>query len=187
MGQPHLASRRQELLAGVSGSVLEIGVGTGLNLTHYPPHVRKITSVDPHAGMNKLLARRVRQSAMEVDHRMLGGEELPFADATFDCVVSTWTLCSVQDVERTVWELFRVLKPTGRFLFLEHGASDDPKSRRWQQRLNWLQLRLAGCRLDLNVRELLARQPFASVEMANFYLENTPKTHGYMYRGVATK
>jgi ubiquinone/menaquinone biosynthesis C-methylase UbiE len=187
MSQPHLAKRRSQLLASADGEILEIGVGTGLNLPHYPAHVRKIAAVDPNPGMGKLLRRRVAETGMNVDHRAVGGEELPFQDATFDCVVSTWTLCSVQDAGRAVAELYRVLKPSGRFLFLEHGLSDMPKVRTWQRRLNWLQMLLAGCRLDLNVRELLACQPFSSVRIDNFYLEKTPKTHGYMYQGVATK
>jgi ubiquinone/menaquinone biosynthesis C-methylase UbiE len=118
---------------------------------------------------------------------MLGGEHLPFADESFDCVVSSWTLCSVRSGERAVAELFRVLRPGGRFLFIEHGLSDDPKVQRWQRRLNRLQWCLAGCRLDQDVRELVDGQPFRAVEMDTFYAERTPKTHGYMYRGIACK
>ena len=187
MDQPHLAKHRKQLLAHAAGEVLEIGVGTGLNLPHYPEHVRKITSVDPNPGMNKLLLNRIKQTGIVADHRILGGEQLPFDDATFDCVVSTWTLCSIPEVERAMRELYRVLKRGGRFLFLEHGLSDIPKVQTWQRRLNWLQQFIAGCRLDLNIRELLAGQPFAAVEIENFYLEKTPKTHGFMYQGVATK
>lgn len=187
MNQPHFAEHRKQLLANVGGEVLEIGVGTGLNLSHYPDRVRKITTVDPNPGMNKLLLNRIKQTGMDADHRILGGEQLPFDDATFDCVVSTWTLCSIRDVERAMRELYRVLKRGGQFLFLEHGLSDVPKVRTWQRRLNWLQMFIAGCRLDLNVSELLADQPFASVEIETFYLQKTPRTHGYMYQGVATK
>jgi ubiquinone/menaquinone biosynthesis C-methylase UbiE len=187
MSQPQLAELRKQLLSHAAGEVLEIGVGTGLNLPHYPEHVRKITTVDPNPGMNQFLRTRLKQTGIVADHRILGGEQLPFADAAFDCVVSTWTLCSIADVERAMREIYRVLRRGGRFLFLEHGLSETPKIQSWQRRLNWLQKFIAGCRLDLNVRDLLQSQPFDSVEIGTFYLERTPKTHGFMYRGLATK
>ena len=85
-------------------------------------------------------------------------------------------------------ELFRVLKPGGRILFLEHGISPDAKVVKWQRRMNWLQRIVGdGCILTLDVPELLSTQPFTSVKIDNFYMEETPQTHGYMYRGVATK
>jgi hypothetical protein len=85
-------------------------------------------------------------------------------------------------------ELFRVLRPGGQFLFLEHGLSPDPGVQKWQHRLNWLQMRLAdGCRLNRNIKSLVADQPFCSVQCTEFYLQPAPKTHGYTYRGTATK
>ena len=110
------------------------------------------------------------------------------SEGTFDCVVSTFTLCSVEGVDKAISEVYRVLRPGGRFLFLEHGLSPDPNVQKWQRRLNWLQQHLAdNCHLDRNMRELVSRQPFSSVEAAEFYLEKGPRTHGYIYRGVATK
>lgn len=186
--KPHWIKHRKEQLASAEGEVLEIGVGTGLNLPHYPAQVRKITTVDPNPGMNRRLQRRIEEMGIDVDKRISSSEELPFEDATFDYVVSTMTLCSIPDVQRAMGELFRVLRPDGRILFLEHGLSPDEKVSKWQHRLNWFQGKLAdGCRLDLDVRGLLASQPFESVEMDNFYMEKTPRTHGYMYRGVAVK
>jgi ubiquinone/menaquinone biosynthesis C-methylase UbiE len=188
MSDPRMAKLRKEVLADVSGTVLEIGFGTGLNLAHYPEHIRTITTVDPNPGMNKLARRRVAQSGMVVDQRVLSGEELPFEGGTFDRVVSTWTLCSIHEVGRALGEVYRVLKPDGRFLFLEHGLSDDPKVQRWQCRLNWLQKHLAeGCRLDLDVEAVVKAQPFRSFEIDRFVMERTPKTHGTMYRGMANK
>jgi ubiquinone/menaquinone biosynthesis C-methylase UbiE len=97
-------------------------------------------------------------------------------------------LCSIEEVARAVREVYRVLKAGGRFLVLEHGLSPAPKVQKWQHRLNWLQMRLAGgCHLDRDMRALVTAQPFASVQMDEFYIEKIPKTHGYMYRGVATK
>jgi ubiquinone/menaquinone biosynthesis C-methylase UbiE len=135
LDQPFVARYRRELLAEAGGAILELGSGTGLNLPLYPEHVRKITTVDPNIGMNHRAQRRIRQAPIEVDQRALGGERLPFADATFDCVVSTWTLCSIARVEQALAEVYRVLRPGGRFLFLEHGLSPEPGVRKWQHRL----------------------------------------------------
>lgn len=188
LDRPAVARHRRAVLAQAGGDTLEIGLGTGLNLPCYPAHVRTITAVDPNAGMHRLARRRAEQTGVAVDQRVLGGEQLPFADASFDCVVSTFTLCSIDEVGRALGEVYRVLRPGGRFLFLEHGLSPEPGVRKWQRRLNWLEMRLAdGCRLDRNIKELIAAQPFVSVEAAESYLEKTPRTHGYLYRGTAVK
>ena len=188
LNTPLVAQHRRELLSNVSGEILEIGFGTGLNLPHYPNHVRKITVVDPNPGMHGLAQKQVRQTPIEVDQRILSGEQLPFENETFDCAISTFTLCSIQDVRRALAEVYRVLRPGGRFLLLEHGLCPDPQVQKWQRRLNWLQRHLAdNCHLDRNMRELVATQPFASIEIEEFYLEKTPRTHGYLYRGMARK
>jgi len=188
MDRPLLAKHRQRLLGTVYGDVLEVGFGTGLNLPHYPAQVRRITTVDPNAGMHRLAQRRIRRSKIEVDQRVLSSERLPFEGERFDCAVSTFTLCSIEDVGQALSEVYRVLKPGGKFLFLEHGLSPDPNVQKWQRRLNWLEMRVAaGCHLDRNMKELVSAQPFSSVEVEEFCLEETPKTHGYMFRGIATK
>ncbi|QDV37594.1 class I SAM-dependent methyltransferase [Tautonia plasticadhaerens] len=188
MRRPDMARLRGEVLVGVGGDVLEIGFGTGLNLAYYPEHVRRITAVDPNPGMTGLARRRIAGAGIEVDLRALGGEALPFEDETFDCVVSTWTLCSIAEVGRALGEVYRVLRPGGRFLFLEHGLGDDPGVRRWQRRLTPIQRRLAdGCRLDLDVEAVVRGQPFGHVEVDRFLLERTPRLLGSMYRGVATR
>ncbi|MDA7978846.1 MAG: class I SAM-dependent methyltransferase [Pirellulales bacterium] len=188
MDKPFWAKYRREQLAHVHGEILEIGVGTGLNLPHYPTHVRKITTADPNPGMNKRLQRRIAETEINVDKRVISSEELPFDNETFDCVVSTLTLCSIPDREQAMGELFRVLRPSGRIHFLEHGISPDAKIAKWQRRLNWLQQRFSdGCSLLVDLPKLLATQPFASIEIDNFYMEQTPRTHGYMYRGTAQK
>ncbi len=188
LSKSFLAEHRRKVLATSYGEVLEIGFGTGLNLPYYPEQVRKITTVDPNAGMHRLAQKRIELAGIEVDQRVLSSERLPFENNTFDCVVSTFTLCSIEHVNQAVGEVYRVLKPGGRFLFLEHGLSPEPRVQRWQRRLNWLQMRLAGgCRLDRNIKQLVAAQPFSPVETEELYLEQTPKTHGYIYRGTASK
>ena len=160
LDRPFVARYRRELLAHASGNILEIGFGTGLNLPYYPAHVCKLTIVDPNAGMYRRARRRIKQTGIEVDWRVLGGERLPFEDGTFDGVVSTFTLCSIEEVAQALREVYRVLKPGGRFLFLEHGLSPEPKVQKWQRRLNWLQMRLAdGCHLDRDMRALVTAEP----------------------------
>jgi ubiquinone/menaquinone biosynthesis C-methylase UbiE len=188
LDRPVVAKYRRELLAHAGGNILEIGFGTGLNLACYPSHVHKITTVEPNIGMYRRARRRIKQTGIEVEQRHLGSERLPFEDGTFDCIVCTFTLCSIEDVGQALREAYRVLRAGGKFLFLEHGLSPEPKVQKWQSRLNWLQVRLAdGCHLDRNMKELVAGQPFSAVEIEEFYLEGTPRTHGYLYRGIATK
>jgi ubiquinone/menaquinone biosynthesis C-methylase UbiE len=186
--RPNWAKHRKEQLASVRGEILEIGAGTGLNLPHYPRSVRKITTAEPNPGMNRRLRRRIDATGIEVDKQVVRCESLPFDEATFDCVVSTLTLCSIADVRQAMREVFRVLKPGGRMVFLEHGISPDRNVAKWQRRLNWLEKRLAGgCILTLDVPAILATQPFRTVAIDTFQMDNTPKTHGSMYRGSATK
>jgi ubiquinone/menaquinone biosynthesis C-methylase UbiE len=188
LDRPFIARHRRELLAHAYGDVLEIGFGTGLNLPHYPECVRKITTVDPNIGMHRMAQRWIRRSGIEVEQRVLSSERLPFQDITFDCVVSTFTLCSIEDVNQALSEVYRVLKSGGKFLFLEHGLSPEPGVQKWQRRLNWLEMWLAvGCCLDRNIQALVAAQPFSSLQVEEFYLGRFPKTHSYMYRGTATK
>jgi ubiquinone/menaquinone biosynthesis C-methylase UbiE len=188
LDRPFVARYRRELLAHAGGDILEIGFGTGLNLPCYPAGVRKITSVEPNPGMQRRARRRITQTGIEVDQRLLGSERLPFDEGAFDCVVSTFTLCSIEDVGQALREVYRVLRAGGRFLFLEHGISPQPNVRKWQHRLNRLHTRLAGgCHLDRDIRALVTAEPFATVAIDEFDMEKTLRTHGHMYRGVATK
>jgi ubiquinone/menaquinone biosynthesis C-methylase UbiE len=187
MSRPDIGELRGRALAGATGEVLEIGFGTGLNLPHYPGTVRRLTTIDVNPGMNALAERRVRASTIEVEHRVLNSEQLPMADASFDSVVSTWTLCSIADLESALAEIRRVLRPGGRFLFVEHGLSRDPGVARWQQRLNGLQRLVGdGCNLNRDMRRLIGER-FELTEMDEFYMQKAPRTHGYTYLGMARR
>ncbi|WP_421657283.1 class I SAM-dependent methyltransferase [Leptothermofonsia sp. ETS-13] len=171
----------------MSGDVLEIGFGTGLNLAYYPNSVKKITTVDVNPGMRSLAQKRIQASAIAVDHRVLNSEHLPMPDHSFDSVVSTWTLCSIANVEQALKEIYRVLKPGGQFFFVEHGLSNDPKIQVWQNRLTPIQKVIAdGCHLNRNIRQLIENQ-FDSVRIEQFYADNFPKIVGYLSKGVAIK
>ena len=114
MRAPQIDHLRRELLVEANGDILEIGFGTGLNLEHYPEHVRRITAIDPGEGMSRISRRRIARSPRSVDLRIQTAEDLPFDDGSFDCVVSTWTLCSIPDAGRAIGEITRVLRPGGR-------------------------------------------------------------------------
>ena len=179
---------RQDVLSEAKGEVLEIGFGTGVNLPYYPSAVKNITTADPNPGMSTLAHKRIEASPLPVDLKILTAETLPMPDSTFDTVVSTLTLCSIPDAGRALGEVYRVLKPGGRFLFLEHGLSPDRKVQAWQDRLTPVSKTLGGgCHLNRDIRSLVAAQPFLMHNLANFYLEDAPKMAGYMYQGIALK
>jgi ubiquinone/menaquinone biosynthesis C-methylase UbiE len=188
MSGEDFANYRRIVLADAVGSVLEIGFGTGLNLAYYPvDKIDKITTVDVNAGMNKLAQKRVAASSIQVDYRVLNGESLPMADDTFDTVVSTWTLCSIKDVDLSISEIYRVLKPKGKFLFIEHGLSNEPNIQTWQHRLTPIQKIIGdGCHLDRSINTLIS-QHFDKLDIQEFYNPDAPKIGGYFYRGIAIK
>lgn len=187
MSDPTFAQYRQQVLADVQGDVLEIGFGTGLNLSYYPAHIEQIVAIDANPGVHALAQKRVQHSSITVDHRVLNGERLPMPDHSFDSVVSTWTLCSIANVEQAIGEIYRVLKPGGKFFFIEHGLSNEPHVQKWQTRLTPIQKIIGdGCHLDRNIRQLVANH-FGTVTLEEFYAGNTLKIAGYLYKGVATK
>lgn len=158
---------RGELLGGVSGDVLEIGAGTGANLAHYPGGVTRLVLTDPDRFMIAKLEARVRQMGRRgVEVHVAPATALPFGDASFDAVVSTLVLCSVPDVEATLAEVRRVLRPGGAFVYLEHVAAEDAPSRlRWQRRIEPLWSRVAGnCHLT--------RQTGGAIRRAGFVIDH---------------
>ena len=180
--------QRVQVLADVGGEVLEIGFGTGLNLPHYPAGLERLTTIDPNPGMSALARKRIARSPIQVKFETLDSERLPMADETFDHVVSTWTLCSIPHVERALTEIRRVLKPEGRFHFVEHGLSPDPAVQKWQHRLNPIQKAIGdGCHLDRDFRALIGGQGFRFVDLDTFYMKKAPRFAGYLYRGEAAK
>ncbi|MEL6928747.1 MAG: class I SAM-dependent methyltransferase [Cyanobacteria bacterium J06600_6] len=187
MSGSSLEQYRQELLTEVSGEILEIGFGTGLNLPHYPPSVSKITTIDPNPGMQKLARSRIAKSQISVDYKVLNGESLPMPDEIFDSVVCTWTLCSIPLVEQALSEVYRLLKPGGKFYFIEHGLSQDRGVQVWQNRLTPIQKIIAdGCHLNRRI-DALVQQQFPDVTVKQFYAPRLPRVIGYMYKGIAVK
>jgi ubiquinone/menaquinone biosynthesis C-methylase UbiE len=183
-----LCRPRNRTLAPARGRILEIGFGTGRNLTHYPPTVKRIEAIDPDLDLDGVSMPRIAHAAIDVDFHHLDAEHLPFDDARFDTVVSTFTLCSIPDVVHALGEVRRVLKPGGQFLFLEHGRSPDAKVARWQERLNraWMPV-WGGCRLNRPMRELIEGAGLQIGPVQSYYLKRVPKFVGYMTEGRALR
>jgi ubiquinone/menaquinone biosynthesis C-methylase UbiE len=183
-----LHAPRERTLAPARGRILEIGFGTGRNLTHYPPTVKRIEAIDPDLDLDRLSLPRIAHAAIEVDFHHLNAEHLPFEDERFDTVVSTFTLCSIPDVVHALGEVRRVLKRGGQFLFLEHGRAPDATVVRWQDRLNrtWMPL-AGGCHLNRPVRELVADAGLTLQPLQQYYLPKVPRFLGYVAEGVARR
>jgi ubiquinone/menaquinone biosynthesis C-methylase UbiE len=177
---------RRETLACAAGNVIEIGFGSGLNLSNYPPAVRSVTAVEPNDGMLHRAVERVKGFGRPVRIVVGWAETLPFPDETFDTAVSTLTLCSVQDPVAVLRGLRRVLRPGARLLLLEHGRAADAHVAVWQDRLNGLQHVVAcGCNLNRPVVELVEAGGFRFERVRAFYLDRAPKVLGWMTLGAA--
>ncbi len=179
-------SERQRLLASVQGIVLEIGFGTGLNLPYYPRTVIALHTVDPARLLPDRVARRTAEAPFPIHIQYVSAERLPYDDATFDCAVSTFTLCTIPDPVAALRDVRRVLKPESRLFFLEHGRSDDTTIARWQDRLNRLQnLFACGCNLNRRIDQLVAQAGLTIEELDRYRLPGVPRIGGEMYRGFA--
>jgi SAM-dependent methyltransferase len=183
-----LVEPRRRTLGRAQGRILEVGFGTGANLPHYPAHVDSIEAIDPDVDLDRYSRPRIDASRIEVDFHHLDAQRLPFAAGSFDTVVCTLTLCSIPDVAHALQEIRRILKPGGRFLFLEHGLAPDPGVARWQHRLNPLQNRLGGgCNLNRDSSRLVLAAGLELEAVSQYYLARVPRPLGYMTEGVATK
>ena len=189
MRRPELAALRAQALAPAAGDVLEVGFGTGLNLPHYPTALHSLTALDPLDALSPRVAARIAAAPFPVRRvRLPADGRLPFGDASFDCLVTTWTLCSIPDAGAALREMRRVLRPRGRYLFLEHGASDDAATARWQRRVEPLHRRIAGgCHLTRRIDVLVRDGGFAIDELERFVQPGGPRIFSEMFRGSASR
>ncbi len=179
---------RQRVVECAAGHVLEIGVGTGSTLFYYPRTIVSLTTVEPNPAFNARLRQRMRHLPFPVDIREGRAERLPVREAAFDCAISSFVLGAVEQPERAVAEIFRVLKPGGRLLFVEQGPSGDASVLRWQQRIDRVQrLVSGGNRLLLKVDELLLAGGFTLARLEMTYLARLPRALGCVYEGTALK
>ena len=177
---------RERVCVGLTGDVVELGFGSGLNIPHYPGAVDKVVAIEPSDTAWNLSAKRLAASRTPVERGGLDGQKLPFADASFDAALSTWTLCTIPDVASALGEVRRVLKPGGALHFVEHGLAPDEKVQVWQRRLEPVQKRLfGGCHLTRPIVDLLTDNGFVVKDVDVFYEKGAPKVLAAESLGVA--
>jgi ubiquinone/menaquinone biosynthesis C-methylase UbiE len=185
MRQDTFTPFRRRVLAGADGRVLEIGIGSGINLALYPPAVTHVVGIDASSKLLALARERSASAAVPVELIGASAEHIPMPHHSVDTVVTTWTLCSIRDVHAALREMCRVLKPGGQLLFVEHGLSPDAHVQRWQHRLTPLWKPLAGgCHLNRAIAELIEGAGFHLERVDNTYMAG-PRPLTYMYEGRA--
>lgn len=179
------AAERAKLVPLASGTVLEIGIGSALNVPHYQRDVRGLLGVDPSLELWHLGRRRLVAPPFPITYLASSAERLPVADECIDTVVSTWTLCSIPDIRAALREVQRVVRPGGRFVFIEHGRAPDARVRAWQDRLTPLWARVAGgCHLNRPIDTFIKEAGFSLLTLDRGYASG-PKPMAYLYKGVA--
>ncbi len=187
MNDKHMAEERRKVLAGVSGTVLEVGFGSGLNLPWYPAAVQRLVAVDPSRQGAKLARKRIAAARFPVEYLPVGAESISAPTHSFDSVVCTFTLCTIPDPVVALEQMRRVLKPGGKLFLIEHGLSKDPGVQRWQRRLNGIQnLLCGGCNLNRDIPRLVGTAGFAFDEVNQYYIQGPPKPAAFVTRGIAT-
>jgi len=176
---------RKRTLAPVSGTVLEVGFGSGLNLPFYPSAVERLLAVDPAMVGRKLAGKRLDAVEFDVEFVGLDGQQIPLDDDAVDSAVCTWTLCTIPDADRALREVARILRPGGTLRFVEHGRHPDPGVARWQDRLNPIQNRFAGgCNLNRPIDDIVRDAGFALDELDTFAMPG-PRFITWSYLGTA--
>jgi ubiquinone/menaquinone biosynthesis C-methylase UbiE len=186
MKNPEMSRLRAAWIPQANGEVLEVGIGSGLNLPFYSPDVRRIYGVDPSMGFQRLAARRIAAASVTVDLvRQSAEEKLPLLSGTIDSAVVTWTLCSIPNAANALAEIRRVLKRSGRLIFIEHGRAPETAVAMWQDRLTpvWKHIG-GGCHLNRKIDELIIAAGFQIPELKTCYLQG-PKPMTFTYQGIA--
>ena len=185
MRQRNLVAYRQRVIPAAEGRVLEIGVGSGLNLPLYTDKADHVIGLDPSPKLLEMARRACNQAARPVELVEGSAQAIPLEDKSVDTVVTTWTLCTIPDAGRALAEMRRVLRPGGRLLFVAHGRSPDPGVRRWQDRLTPVWKRIGGgCHLNRGIAELIESAGFRMERLETGYMKG-PKPMTFMYEGSA--
>jgi ubiquinone/menaquinone biosynthesis C-methylase UbiE len=185
MRQETLVAYRERAVPGAAGRILEIGIGSGVNLQYYGDQAKHVIGLDPSVKLLALAAEANRRNDLSVELVKGSAEMIPIEDKTIDTVLTTWTLCSISNVNRALSEMRRVLKPNGRLLFVEHGLSPEDKVRRWQNRLNPVWKRVTGgCNLNRAIAQLIEVAGFRIERIDTGYMKG-PRPMTFMYEGYA--
>jgi SAM-dependent methyltransferase len=180
--------RRERVCAGLHGDVVELGFGSGINVPFYPAAVTSVAAVEPSDTAWALARSRVDGAPVPVRRSGVDGQRLPLADASFDCALSSWTLCTIPDAAAALAEVRRVLRPGGTLHFVEHGLAPDERVRRWQHRLEPLQKRfLGGCHLTRPILDLITSAGFTVTAVDVFYEPAAPKPMAAFSLGTAVR
>lgn len=185
MRSRELAPYRERVLSAAEGRVLEVGIGSGMNLPFYARDVTQVVGLEPAPRLLEMTREAAKHHRIPVELISASAESIPFPDHQFDTVVTTWTLCSIPAASAALNEMRRVLKPTGRLLFVEHGRAPEENVRRWQDRLTPVWKRIGGgCHLNRPIRALIESAGFRIEHLQTGYMKG-PKPMTYMYEGRA--
>jgi ubiquinone/menaquinone biosynthesis C-methylase UbiE len=186
MRNKETARLRAEWLPHARGDVLEVGIGSGLNLPFYSSEVQRVYGVDPSLELQRMALKRATATRARVEFLSQSSEyTLPLGDGTIDTVVMTWTLCSIPDTSKALRQMKRVLRGSGRLVFIEHGRSPDHGTAAWQDRMTPIWKRIGGgCHLNRKIDELITTAGFEIVELKTFY-QPGPRPMTYTYQGIA--
>jgi SAM-dependent methyltransferase len=187
LGDERMVPHRARVVEQIRGVVCEIGFGSGTNVALYPESCERVYAVDPSPVAWRLAEARVASSSVPIEPIGLDGASLPLGDATVDTVLSTWTMCTIPDLDRALREVERVLRPGGQLVFLEHGLSDDARVAQRQRRFEPIQRRIAGgCHLTRDMTTIVGRSGLELGPVDRFVIERNA-TFSSMYAGTATK
>lgn len=187
MGQ--IMKLRGQVVPHAKGRVLEVGMGSAINMEFYnADEVEMVYGLEPSGGMRRKARLNLARSPITVEWLDLPGEKIPLKDHSVDTVLLTFTLCTIPDWHAALQQMWRVLKPGGELLFLEHGESPHGSTRKWQHRITpgWKKL-AGGCHLNRNIADLIRHAGFEILELENLYVPKAPKIAGYIYKGRARK
>ena len=186
-GTKPILIQRQKIVPSASGVILEIGVGSGVNIPYYSnSNVKKLIGLDLQQDNWDQAYKIAKKSNISIDLLQGDGEELPIPNNSIDTVLITYTMCTIPNVLRTLAEIKRVLNSEGKLLFCEHGLAPDKNVQKWQNKLNpiWKKC-LGGCNLNRNIPELVLKSGFSFESINEMYIPSTPKFIGYNYWGTA--
>ena len=188
-GSKPINYQRDKLIPYAKGVVLDIGIGSGLNIPFYnKSNINYLYGLDPSPELLEIAKKVAKTNKLEIEFLECGAESIPLPNNSIDTIVITYTMCTIPDISLSSAEMLRVLKPNGRLLFCEHGLAPDKRVAKWQKIINPVWNKIAGgCNLNRDIPKLIESSGLKILEIEEMYLPSTPKFAGYNYWGVAEK